>query len=354
MKTLYSTVCLSSLVLAGSLLTACVFDGEKEQPEPLLTDGDYRPTMPVAPPGWPQIAWPSDNPYSSAKAILGRRLFFDRNLSLTRDRACSWCHDPNAAFSDPRHPPLSVGVGQGVTTRNSPVVFNMAFARSFMLDGRSASLEEQALGPLFAHNEMAMTEAEIVTRLTLDSAYTRLFAQAYGDADVTLARVTRALATYQRTLISVRSPYDRWREGDSTALTAAAKRGFMVFMNPENACASCHTPPLFTDGGFHAIGLDSIFGDSGRANATGRVEDVGKFKTPTLRHLVDSWPYMHDGRFRDLAAVVDHYNRGGVANAVADARIKPLGLSPAAVNDLIAFLEALTDSNVLATPAYVP
>jgi len=221
-----------------------------------------------------------------------------------------------------------------------------------MLDGRSATLEEQALGPLFAHNEMAMTESEIVGRLSSDTAYIRLFAQAYGDEDVTLIRVTRALATYQRTLISARSPYDRWRAGDSTALSASAKAGFALFMNPENACASCHAPPLFTDGGFHNIGLESSVIDSGRFLATGRVGDVGRFKTPTLRNIVETWPYMHDGRFESLEDLLAHYNRGGLPHSNRDPRIRPLDLSPDDIHDLIAFLESLTDSAFIALPQF--
>ena len=152
-------------------LAGCLFGRGERGSETLHADGEYVPVLPVAPPGWPRIVWPSENPYSPAKAILGRRLFFDPRLSLTENRACSWCHDPVAAFSDPRHPPLSVGVAQGVTTRNSPTLANMAFARSFMLDGRleGSNLPEPAVrltgmnfGPLPMGNGLSRLQSRFL------------------------------------------------------------------------------------------------------------------------------------------------------------------------------------------------
>lgn len=349
----FAVLPMSALVMS---LTACLFEKDVQEPDPLLVDGEYVPVLPVSPPGWPAIMWPAGNPYSPAKAILGRRLFFDARLSRSNDRACAWCHAPGASFTDPRGGRFSDGVAQGKTTRNSPTVMNLAFATSFMLDGRAASLEAQALGPLFAANEMDMTEAEIIRRLSADTAYVRLFEAAFGSGSgsVTVHNVTRALATYQRTLVFRNSPWDRWQKGDSAALSAAARRGLTLFMKPQNACATCHQPPLFTDGGFHNIGLDSAPADSGRAVVTRAGADLGKFKTPTLRNIALTYPYMHDGRFMGLADVIAHYDVGGVAGSTTDERIRPLGLSAQDKDDLIAFLEALTDSSVLTAPVYLP
>jgi len=335
------------------LFSACLFE-ERGEDKRVLTDGDYTPVKPKDSPGWPAIQWPQSNPYSAEKAILGRRLFFDPILSRTKDRACAWCHAPAAAFADPRRGEFSVGVEQGVTTRNSPAVINMAFNQFFFLDGRASSLEEQALGPLSAPNEMDMTTEEIVARLSSDSAYVRLFGKAFGTGSVTLERVAKALATYQRTLVSQHSKYDRWRAGDSLALTPSAKRGFELFMSTRTSCSSCHVPPLFTDGNFHNIGLETVTVDSGRGSLTGVVGDVGKFKTPTLRNIEESNPYMHDGRFRTLEHVVAHYNRGGEFHPNKDSRIRPLGLTAGEANDLVEFLRALTDSVFLESPVYVP
>ena len=340
--------------LSVAVLSGCLTDRPREQPDEVLYDGDYVAARPVAPQGWPAIVWPKENPYSPAKDILGRRLFFDGRLSSSLDRACSWCHGPNAAFADMHGERFSTGVGSGITTRNTPTLANMAFSRRFMLDGSAASLEEQALGPIFAPHEMGADEAVILARLQADTAYVRLFRAAYGEGPVTLEGVVRALATYQRTLISHRSAYDRWQAGDAGALSASAQRGHALFVAPVNACASCHAPPLFTDGGFHNIGLDLASLDPGRAGVTGAAADSGKFKTPTLRNIAATPPYMHDGRFRKLEEVIAHYNAGGHAHPNANARIRPLSLSAQDQADLVAFLEALTDSAFLATRPYLP
>jgi cytochrome c peroxidase len=178
-----------------------------------------------------------------------------------------------------------------------------------------------------------------------------LFRQAYGEGPVTLAGVTKALATYQRTLISNRSPYDRWTGGDKNALSAAAKRGEALFTGEKGDCWHCHAPPLFTDGKFHNLGLDSILADPGRALITGLSADEGKFKTPGLRNVAMTAPYMHDGRFATLEQVVEHYNSGTSLHLNTDALMRPLGLTPQEVSDLVAFLEALTDSAFLAQKA---
>lgn len=301
---------------------------------------------PAPPAGWPAITWPADNPYHPAKAELGRALFFDTRLSSDGVISCSWCHSERASFSDNHHSPLSTGVELLPTRRNAPTLVNVAFGKSFLLAGEVATLEEQAMGPLLARDEMNMTPERIEEVLSEDSAYVAAFRAAFGSGPITLARVAKALATYQRTLISARAPFDLWQAGDSGAFTPAQKRGFALFTG-KAGCAACHVPPLFTDGGYYNTGLEDAVVDSGRARVTGLVSDAGKFKTPTLRNIVETNPYMHDGRFALLHEVIDHYNAGGVAHPARDPRIRPLGLTPDERDDLLAFLEGLTDREFL-------
>jgi cytochrome c peroxidase len=220
-----------------------------------------------------------------------------------------------------------------------------------MFEGGVPTLELQALAPLFAENEMDMTGTEIEARLATDSTYIRLFRQAYGEGPITLAGVTKALATYERTLVSYRAPFDRWQAGDTEALSAAAQRGAALFLGEKGDCWHCHAPPLFTDRSFHDIGLDSAPVDVGRYLVTGRDADIGVFKTPTLRDVGVTGPYMHDGRFATLRQVVEHYNTGGKPHANKSAVVRPLGLTSGEIDDLVAFLESLTDSVLLAQTA---
>jgi cytochrome c peroxidase len=320
-----------------------------EDPDPGYSDGDWSPARPVPPKGWPALAWPKDNPYSSAKAVLGRRLFFETALSRDRSVSCASCHEPSRAFSDAGNA-FSAGVHGLRTHRNAPSLTNAGFGGAFLFEGGVPTLELQALAPLFAGNEMDMTGAEIEARLAADTLYVRLFRQAYGEGPITLAGATKALATYQRTLVSFGSPYDRWRAGDGNALSPAAKRGEALFTGEKGDCWHCHAPPLFTNGDFHNLGIDSVLTDLGRALVTGKTSDEGKFKTPSLRNVAVTSPYLHDGRLSTLTEVVEHYNAGQGRHPNTDALMRPLGLSPQEVSDLVAFLEALTDSGFLAQP----
>jgi cytochrome c peroxidase len=327
----------------GVLLTGCL---SNPAPAGQGGEGPAAESPPTVPSGWPAIPWPSDNPYNAAKAELGRRLFFDPTLSSTGVISCSWCHSERASFADNHSDPFSTGVRLQATQRNTPTLVNVAFGRVFLLDGAAATLEEQALRPLLSHREMDMTGPQIIATVTGDPAYARLFREAFGDAPITLDAVAKALATYERTLLSFHSPYDQWKAGDSSALWPEAKRGEALFMG-KAGCARCHVPPLFTDGGFHNTGLDALTSDSGRALVTGLTADIGKFKTPTLRNLPWTRPYMHDGRFMDLDDVMNHYNTGGAAHPARDSLIRPLALSYGEIMDIKAFLESLTDQKFL-------
>jgi len=338
---------------APLVLVGCLFEENAGPSESVVADGDYVPVLTTLPAGWPSLAWPVDNPFTPAKAILGRRLFFDKTLSRDRSVSCGSCHHPEQGFAD-RGVVRSVGVHGLHANRNSPTLTNIGLNTVFMFEGGVPSLELQAIAPLFAANEMDMTAAEIEARLSVDTLYVRLFRHAYGEGPITLSGVTRALATYQRTLISARSPFDRWKAGEVTAMSPDARRGAEIFLGEKGDCWHCHAPPLFTDRSFHNIGLDSVLTDLGRALVTGRAADEGAFKTPTLRNVGVTGPYMHDGRFATLRDVVNHYNSGGKSHPNSSALIRPMGLTPGEVDDLVAFLEALTDSAFLGSPKPAP
>jgi cytochrome c peroxidase len=303
------------------------------------------PALPPPPRGLPAPWDPPSNPWSEAKAALGRRLFSDPLLSRDRTVSCSTCHPPEKAYADGR--PLAVGIRGQAQGRNAPSLLNVAYVRRPFWDGRAAGLEEQAAIPILNPAEMDMTEEEVLSRLRGDPAYPPLFAKAFGGPGVDFGRVRAALAAFERTLLAGDSPFDRWWEGDASAMGEDAVRGFRLFMGRAR-CSTCHpvrqSYALLTDDGFHNTGAGEGAGkaDPGRMGATKRPEDRGRFKTPTLRNVALTAPYMHDGSLRDLAAVVDFYDRGGEANPDLDPDLRPLALTGRERRDLVAFLEALT------------
>lgn len=314
---------------------------------PTLSDGDWTPVIPVLPEEWPLIRWPDDNAYSPAKAILGRRLFYERDLSRDGTVTCAWCHFPATAFADKHLTPFSTGVRVQPTHRNSPTLVNVAFGTEFFLDGRAASLEEQAQAPLLSSEEMDMTAELVEERLSADTAYVRLFREVYGDVPITLENVAKALATFERTLISYRTPFDRWQAGEEDAISADAKQGAALYLSHRVGCTQCHMPPLFTDGIYRNIGLDSVTRDVGRAGVTGLELDEGLFKTPTLRNIALTEPYMHDGRFESLEQVLEFYNSGGFPHPNADPRMLPLELTDREIYELVEFLKTLNDEEII-------
>lgn len=270
---------------------------------------------------------PEDNPITAEKIELGRELFNDRRLSRDRTIACSSCHDPDRAFSSPE--PISPGVLGRRGRRNAPALINRGWGRSFFWDGRAASLEEQVLQPIADPNEMD---------LPIDEAAARV---GFSPRDV-----SRALATYIRSLMSGNAPYDRYVNGDRSALSAEARAGLQIFRGKGN-CTACHVGPNFTDENLHNTGIawsasDGTFRDEGRAAISGRPEDRGAFKTPTLREIERSAPYMHDGSLASIADVVDYYDRGGNRHALLDPEVRPIGLNASEKDALVAFLRALT------------
>ena len=281
---------------------------------------------------------PSTNPLTVERVALGRKLFFDSLLSSNRRMACSSCHAPQHSFAD------SVAIPRGATghagRRNAPALLNRAWGVAFFWDGRASSLEEQVLQPIQDSLEMGLPLAHLLTRLDADRDYTAEFDAAFSDG-LTASNVARALASYVRTIRSGDSPADRYLGGDSTALGDDAKRGLSLFRGKAN-CAACHLGPNLTDEAFHNTGVFLRGADPGRYGVTGREEDRGKFKTPTLRDVARTAPYMHDGSIASLDDVVNFYDGGGKANPGLDREIHALGLSAIEKHDLVAYLRSLT------------
>jgi cytochrome c peroxidase len=306
-----------------------------------LRVGAWSMSLPL---GLPAAAaqWPAGDPPTAARIELGRALFFDPRLSRDGTVACASCHDPAHGFADPR--PRSRGVGGAESARHAPAAVNRLFAGAQFWDGRAADLESQLRFPLLEPHEMAMPSTDAVAAAVAGvSGYARLFAAAYGDPRIDFARIARALAAYERTLVSGDSPFDRFAAGHASALSPAAQRGLTAFRG-RGHCATCHLGPNFTDERFHntGVGMDQPSPDLGRWTVTQRDEDRGAFKTPTLRNVAQTAPYMHDGSLATLADVVAHYDTGGLRNAWLSRELQPLMLSQQEQADLVAFLEALS------------
>lgn len=301
-----------------------------------------RPDSDVAVPlGLAPIIWPRDNPYSPAKAALGRMLYFDPRLSADDTISCASCHDPKRAFADGA--PTSSGVRGQRGTRSAPTIFNRAYSLAQFWDGRAGSLEEQAKGPMANSIEMGNTHDAVVARIQLIAGYRPLFDQAFGPgAPIDLEHVTKAIATFERTVLSGDSAFDRYAAGNRKALSAAQVRGLKVFRDKAK-CDKCHEGMNFTTNEYHnlGIGTDKPEPDPGRFAFTKDPRDWGAFKTPTLRDVSRTAPYMHDGSLKTLEEVVDFYDKGGIPNKNLDTEMKKLNLTAADKRDLVEFLKAL-------------
>jgi cytochrome c peroxidase len=283
---------------------------------------------------------PDANPLTPEKIALGRQLFHERRLSKDGSLSCAGCHDPKRAFTDGRA--TAHGVGGSVGPRNVPTLLNRAWGTSYFWDGRAPTLEQQALEPILNPRELAMTP-DAVLALARSTRYRTKFIAAFG-AEPVLIDVGRALASYVRTIEAGDAPYDRYLAGDPAALGDSARRGLALFTG-KAGCSSCHAGPLLTDEQFHNTGVAWRTGrltDEGRAQVTHDAADRGAFKTPTLREVVRTAPYMHNGTFGTLDEVIDYYDTGGAKNPGLDARLRPLGLSRAEKRELRDFLSTLS------------
>jgi cytochrome c peroxidase len=339
------------------------------------------PSVTSPPPGIDPVAWasiyiPAGNELTADRIALGRKLYFDTRLSKDGTLACATCHDVSRGFTD--HRSVSEGIGDHLGKRSAPTTMNAALMQSQFWDGRAPSLEDQAKLPILNPIEMGHPDAaSAMAAVNTDPAYVGLFQKAYGRAP-NYDDLGRAIASFERTLIFLDAPFDRFAAGDSGAISAAAQRGLDLF-NGKARCVSCHmvnsSNPLGTDNLFHNIGvsartqnfealagkalgvlkensdtgaldklaIETDMSELGRFLVTKKRGDVGAFKTEQLRNVGLTAPYMHDGSLKTLWDVMDHYNKGGETNAYLDGGIEPLNLSESEINDVVAFLFTLTD-----------
>ena len=283
------------------------------------------------------IPFPDNNQYSAEKAQLGKMLFFDQRLSLNFNMNCATCHNPSLGWEDGVKGAFG---GQGVNLdRHSPTILNMAWGSEFFWDGRAPNLEEQVRGPVEAPGEMNVPLSVVVERLKQVKGYQTLFSKVFPGKGVHEDGILKAIATYERTIVSGTAPFDRWIEGNEQAISASAKRGFDLF-NGKARCSDCHSGWNFTDNQFHDIGLASS--DEGRIAITNKASDRFAFKTPGLRNIVQRAPYMHNGSLQTLEQVIVHYISGGAPRPSRSGKLKPVPLNQNEMKDMVAFLESLT------------
>lgn len=287
------------------------------------------------------IQWPADNPYSKQKAELGRLLYFDKRLSADGTVACATCHHPKFAFGDGNN--VSTGIKGQKGGRSAPTVFNRAYSLAQFWDGRAATLEEQAIGPMANPIEMGNTHEALVANLQKIPGYRTRFQGVFGTETILIGDVAKAIATFERTVLSGNSPYDQFKAGNKKAMTPQQVRGMTLFFGKAR-CDACHEGINFTANAYHNIGIgtDKPKPDEGRFVVTKNEQDWGAFKTPTLREAARTAPYMHDGSLKTLEEVVDFYDKGGLPNKNLDKTVRKLNLTPAEKKDLVAFLDALS------------
>jgi cytochrome c peroxidase len=303
------------------------------------------------PSDFPPLPVPGDNPLTAEKIALGKKLFYDKRLSRTEEVSCGSCHLQEHAFADPK--PLSIGVHGLKGNRNAPTLANMAYNTSFFWDGGVPTLEQQAIAPILNPVEMDMTIGEVVTRLAADPEYVDMFRRAF-DTTPSPGTVTRALASFVRTLVSSDSRFDRFNRGDSSALTASEKRGMNLFLSEKAECFHCHIGFNLSNNTFKNNAFIGEIPDSGRAKITENPTDLGKFKVPTLRNIELTSPYMHDGSLATLEDVLEHYTTLKRAHGNLDPNIHPLQLSTQDKADLIAFMKSFTDQKFVNNPRFQP
>jgi cytochrome c peroxidase len=302
---------------------------------------------PKIPLGLVPIFWPDDNPYTPEKAELGWLLFFDKRVSSDHSVSCASCHSPEFAFTDGK--PVSHGIKKQKGGRSAPSVVNRAYGALQFWDGRAKSLEAQAIGPIA--NPLEMTSEKDATKahtscvecLKAIPEYRQRFKKAFASEDLTIDHVAKAIATFERMVLSGNSPYDKFKAGDKTALTENQQRGMNIFFSNNARCDSCHDGAAFTTNQFAnvGIGMDKPNPDLGRYIVSKREEDKGAFKTPGLREIARTGPYMHDGSLKTLEDVVEHYSKGGIKNQWLHQDVRPLNLTKQDKSDLVAFLHAL-------------
>jgi cytochrome c peroxidase len=315
----------------------------------------WRPDLWKNPPrGLSPVPDPVGNRTTVEKVELGRLLYFDKRLSKDGTISCASCHHPKLGFSNGQR--FGVGIGGQLGTRNSPTVYNAAYNNEQFWDGRAKSLEEQALGPITNPVEMGNTTPELLRTLNQIPEYVEAFQKVFNQPKITEWEVQRAIAAFERTILTGDAPYDRYKAGVQDALSPEALRGLAIFEG-KGGCVVCHLGPNFSDNQFHnlGVGTEAKEPDIGRMALTKRETDWARFKTPTLRNVAVTGPYMHDGSLKTLEEVVAVYEKGGVANKNLDPLIRPIALTAEEKADLVAFLkEGLTRELEVPEPTYPP
>lgn len=340
------------LIVSIFLLENCKKESPVVDPPGPVPPTPYDLTIPQ---GFPEMDIPADNPLTVEGIDLGRMLFYDPILSGDSTQSCSSCHAQAFSFSD-NGKQFSEGIDGMKGDRNAPAIINPGWLPSLFWDGRAASVEDQALGPVVNPIEMHEEWIEATNKLNAHSEYPNLFKKAFGTTIIDSMLVVKAIAQFERTFVSSDSKWDRYLKG-TASLTQAEARGFEIFFTEKGDCFHCHGTILFTDNLFHNNGPDSVFNDLGLGKVTGNPNDNGKFKSPTLRNIEFTAPYMHDGRFNTLEEVVDFYSEGVKWSTTIDPLMKKVSQGGVQLNnqekeDLIAFLKALSDVSFINNSDY--
>ncbi len=302
----------------------------------------------------PEMKHPADNSWSKEKEELGKMLYFDPRLSGSNWISCATCHNPGLGWGDGL--PRAIGHGQKELGRHSPTIINSGYFPLQMWDGRKKTLEEQAVGPIGAAVEMNQDYGELVKELKAISGYVRLFEEVFGKDSITMDNIGKAIATFERSVVSKNAPYDKYWQGNKKAMSKSAVNGMNLFFSKAK-CSICHNGPAFTDGNFHNIGGQQhgpLKVDLGRFNESKDDFDKGAFKTPGLRHVTRSAPYMHDGSEPTLESVIAFYNRGGDVEQNRSPFITPLELTAREEKDLVEFLKALEGEPIMVAIPQLP
>jgi len=367
----------------AAVLTAGTFIYGERDPISAAQTQKFQFSVPA---GLPADLWealiPKDNPLTAAKVALGEKLFFDKRLSVDRTVSCATCHDPATAFAESNM--VAIGIENRKGARNSPTMLNAIFNELQFWDGRAATLEEQAKLPLINSLEMGMKDhAQVVARVREVPEYQREFAAVFGNEGITIDTIAKAIASFERTQLSGNSAFDRFIAGDQTAISESAKRGWVLY-NGKARCITCHafnqSSPFFTDFKFHNIGvaakdqnfpalvrrtrqllgqssekqkelMDELalapgFSELGRYIVTKQPKDIGAFKTPSLRDIELTAPYMHNGSEKTLLDVVKFYDKGGEANPNLDGGMRPLKLTDPEMDDLVELMKTFTSDDI--------
>ena len=335
------------LIYIASSIVACKKDPNPDSHVNGLTY--YNLAIPA---GLPAMKIPDNNPMSVEGVALGKQLFYDPILSANNTMACASCHIQQYAFVDSARR-FSTGIDHIAGTRNAMPLFNLGYQKKFFWDGGAVDLESQVIGPIQNPIEMHEDLGRLIVKLNRHSTYPALFKQVFGGDSITTPMLMKAVAQFERTLLSGNTRYDRYVKGEAT-LTAQELRGMALFEDGDKGdCTHCHTMGgTFSDFEFRNNGVDSIYTDAGRYRITLLPSDSGKFKTPSLRNIALTAPYMHDGRFNTLQQCLDHFHHGKNLDPVMTTQ-KKNRMTAQEMGDIIAFLQTLTDSSLLVNPNFM-